>query len=133
MPHFSSHSLQRLATCDSRLVGVFNTVIQHVDCTVLCGHRNRQQQEEAFSKGTTRLHWPASKHNHVPSQAVDVAPFPIDWQNMHRFYFFAGYVLGTAKQMGIDLRSGLDWDQDFQTSDQILIDGPHFELVNGGE
>ena len=57
-----------------------------------------------------------------------LAPYPIDWNDKERFYFFAGYVKGIASQMGIELRWGGDWDSDNQLHDQTFMDLPHFEL-----
>ena len=44
---------------------------------------------------------------------------------------FAGFVLGVANQMGIKLRWGGDWDQDFEVQDNKFDDFPHFELKGG--
>ena len=51
MPKFGSKSRERLATCDDRLQAIANEVIKHVDCTVLCGHRNEEDQNAAVAKG----------------------------------------------------------------------------------
>lgn len=64
-----------------------------------------------------------------PSLAVDVAPYPIKWNDYLRFYAFAGFVLGTATEMGIKIRSGMDWDSDREFNDQSFHDLPHYELV----
>jgi len=32
----------------------------------------------------------------MPSDAVDVAPYPIDWNDKERFYYFAGERWGHA-------------------------------------
>ncbi len=60
---------------------------------------------------------------------MDVAPYPIDWNDTKRFYMFVGYVLRTAQEMGIDVRTGADWDSDFDVLDQTFNDLPHWELV----
>jgi hypothetical protein len=131
MPSFSERSLRKLADCHPDLQRLFHEVIRHWDCTVLVGFRSREEQEAAFEQGHSEKHWPDSLHNKMPSLAVDVAPFPVDWNDLKRFYFFAGFVLGTARQMGINVRSGLDWSMDTQVKDQKLIDGPHYEIVGG--
>ena len=59
---------------------------------------------------------------------MDVLPYPIDWKDYERMTLFAGYVIGTAEQMGIKLVWGNDWDRDFQTKDTGFKDYPHFEL-----
>jgi hypothetical protein len=130
MPSFSAVSLARLNTCDPRLVEVFMRVVLHYDCSILCGHRGSEEQDEALRTGRSRLRFPMSKHNRVPSIAVDAAPYPIDWDDHVRFRVFGGFVLGMATAMGIRLRWGGDWDMDWDFNDQSLIDLPHFELID---
>ena len=104
-------------------------MIKHVDCTILEGHRGAARQNELFEEGRSKLKYPSSKHNDLPSRAVDVAPHPIDWDDLPRFYRFAGYVEGVALQMNIKLRWGGDWDRDWDLKDNRFNDFPHFELV----
>lgn len=139
MPTFSQTSIDRLATCHPNLRKVFAAVIMHVDCTILCGHRGKAEQQRAYLEGNSKLQWPNSKHNGTPSLAVDVAPYPIDWRAFARFHRFAGFVLGVASQLGVKLRNGGDWDRDFDLKDQKFNDVMHFELIapvgggNGGK
>lgn len=128
MPKFSQRSQANLATCDQKLQDLFNEVIKHVDCTILEGHRNREEQEEAFRTGKSQLHYPHGNHNAYPSNAVDAVPYPIDWENTDRLYMFSGFVQGIAAKMGISIRVGADWDGDFNTKNQHFVDLPHFEL-----
>lgn len=128
MPAFSTRSKSALLTCDNRLQRVFNEVIKHYDCIVLEGHRGKDAQNEAYRKGTSQLKWPNGNHNKLPSRAVDVAPFPIDWNNRERFVHFAGFVKGIAAQMGILLTWGGDWNDNWNLKDQTFFDLPHFEL-----
>ena len=129
MPSFSGRSKERLNTCDPKIRKVFNEVIKHVDCTILEGVRTLDRQKELVRTGKSKT----LKSKHLPgpdglSRAVDVAPYPIDWNNKERFYLFAGFVKGIAAEMGIKLRLGADWDGDFTTRDQTFHDLPHFEL-----
>lgn len=128
MPRFSATSRNRLATCDESLQRVFERVVSRWDCTVVEGHRDQEAQDRAFREGKSKLRWPNGKHNRLPSRAVDVAPYPIDWGNTKRFYAFGGYVLGVAEEMGIALRFGGDWDSDRDLDDQSFNDLIHFEL-----
>lgn len=128
MPKFSKTSLLRLQQCDYRLQMVCNKVIESFDFSVLEGHRNKDKQDYYFLKGSTKLKFPNSKHNQVPSMAVDIAPYPIDWKNKKSFYFLAGMMISTANYMGIELRWGGDWDGDFKFNDQSFNDLPHFEI-----
>lgn len=130
MAKFSELSQSRLATCDERLQRVFREVIKHYDCTVLCGHRDEASQMEAYRSGHSKLRFPQSKHNSFPSRAVDVVPCPIEWKDKGRFLHFAGFVLGIAKGMGINLRCGVDFNGDFNFNNDNFFDGPHFELID---
>ena len=128
MPYFGKKSKERLNTCDSKLQKVFNEVIKHVDCSVLEGHREKDRQNKLFEEGKTKVKYPNGRHNRQPSSAVDVTPYPVDWKDRERQTLFAGFVIGVASQMGINLRWGGDWDQDFQVVDNRFDDFPHFEL-----
>ena len=128
MPKFGKKSRDQLKTCHPKLQRVFNEVIKSVDCTVLKGYRNEEEQNEAYDKGNSKVRYPDGRHNANPSNAVDVLPYPIDWKDLERMTLFAGYVLGTAEQMGFKLIWGNDWDRDFQTKDTNFKDYPHFEL-----
>jgi len=128
MPHFGKSSKKRLSTCNSKLQEIFNEVIKHVDCSVLEGYREKDRQNKLFKEGKTKVKYPDGRHNRQPSSAVDVTPYPVDWKDRERQTLFAGFVIGVASQMGINLRWGGDWDQDFQVVDNRFDDFPHFEL-----
>ena len=81
-----------------------------------------------YEQGKSRLKFPNGKHNSLPSKAVDVAPYPIDWENTERFRAVAFFIKGIAVNMGINLRLGADWDGDFNSKDQSFHDLPHIEL-----
>ena len=131
MPNFSKTSLDRLATCDYRLQILFEEVVKHFDCTVICGHRGQAEQEAAYAARKSRARFGQSPHNFEPSRAVDVAPYPIDWNDLDRFQFFGGFVLGVAAAMGVPLRWGGDWNGNRKLSDNRFNDLPHFELIGG--
>lgn len=129
MPHFSTRSTQNLATCDPRLEDLFKYIIKHYNCTILCGYRNEADQRSAVAAGASKLQWPHSKHNILPALAVDVVPYPVDWDDMKRWYHFAGFVLGVALEKGIPIRWGGDWDGDHKFTDQTFHDLPHWETI----
>ena len=129
MPRLSEKSIERLASCHSDLRLLFSEVSKYYDCTIVCGHRGEPEQTEAFRTGKSKVQFPNSKHNSYPSLAVDVVPFPIDWNDLKRFYHFCGYVAATANRLGIKIRSGSDWDGDFDFKDQNFHDLPHWELI----
>ena len=128
MPYWSKTSDKRLKTCHHDLQTIFDYVIKYFDCTVICGIRTEEVQEEAYDNGFSKVHYPYSKHNSDPSMAVDVVPYPIEWGNTKRMKFFAGYVLGIAQRMydsgeiTHQLISGLDWDYDTFLKDTTFVD-----------
>jgi peptidoglycan L-alanyl-D-glutamate endopeptidase CwlK len=128
MPKFGSTSKRRLSTCEKDLQLLFKEVVRGFDCTIVCGHRGEEAQNEAYKRGNSKVKYPHGRHNANPSRAVDVAPYPIDWTDRDRFHYFAGYVKGIASQMGIDVIWGGDWDNDTDLKDNGFDDLVHFEL-----
>ena len=153
MPQFSSSSMLQLHTCDERIIDLFDRVIVTYDCTIICGHRNEQKQNNAYNDKKSKVQWPNSPHNNTPSTGIDVAPYinggipwpktPYDWndtgernkyiKDMGQFYMFVGYVLGVAENMNIPIRSGADWDMDHDLRDNKFDDLVHFELIQEKE
>jgi hypothetical protein len=133
MPTFGNRSKNNLATAHPDLQRLFNEVIKHYDCAVICGHRSKEDQDKAFHEGRSKVQWPNGKHNKQPSLAVDVVPWfsnkpNIRWNDSSKFYEFGGFVQGVAATMGIDIRWGGNWDGDDELKDQTFFDLPHFEL-----
>ena len=128
MPRYSKKSKERLSSCDKRLQDVFNEVIKYVDCSILEGHRSKERQNKLYDEGRTKVKYPNGRHNSSPSKAVDVTPYPVNWEDRERQTLFAGFVIGIARGMGIRLRWGGDWDMDFQVMDNRFDDFPHFEV-----
>ena len=129
MPSFGTRSQDNLAQAHPELQRLFNEVIKHFDCSVICGHRSQEEQDKAYHEGKSKLKFPQSKHNGSPSLAVDVIAYPIEWDNYRRNYMFVGFVRGVASQLGINIRCGADWDGDTVIKDQNFHDIPHFELI----
>jgi len=119
--HFGTRSKGHLQTAHPTLQRLFDEVIKHRDCSVLCGHRNKKDQNKAFKEGNSEVKWPDGKHNTLPSRAVDVVPYPLDWEDIAGFEAFGHFVLGVAAALEISVR----WP--------IIVYGgkdyPHFELV----
>jgi len=131
--YFSKNSENNLLECHLDLYHLFHRVIKYQDCFVIIGYRGEQEQDRAFHMGSSQLKYPQSKHNKKPSLAVDVVPwfksFPhIRWDDKEKLYYFGGFVLGVAAEMGINIRWGGDWDQDGELHDQKFFDLSHFEL-----
>ena len=143
MPKFGRRSREQLETCHPDLQTLFKTVIEEVDCSITCGYRNKEDQDKAVASGNSKAVYPKGKHNTNPSTAVDVVPYPVDWNDMDRYYYFAGYVIAKAEilrevgEMIYKVRWGGNWDGlkygkiDFTYNRRkgVLDDKPHFELM----
>lgn len=129
MYKFGARSQQKLNTCHNDIQEVLNEAIQIIDFTVLCGHRGQKEQNDHFHAGRSKVQYPDSKHNSMPSIAVDIAPYPIDWNNIERFAQLGGIIKGIAHSKGIKIRCGFDWDGDGDITDQSFMDWPHIELI----
>jgi len=138
MFHFSDISKQRLESCHQDLRRLFAHVIIDFNCTIVCGHRDKEEQDRAYTEGKSKLKYPNSKHNKIPSLAVDAAPYEagqgIDWSKS-QMIAFAFYVKGIADQLyrigtiSHRIRLGADWNQNNDIDDETFLDAPHFELI----
>ena len=126
---FGARSLLNLQSSHPSLQRLFIEVIKVIDCAVIEGHRGADKQDELFHAGRSKLKFPNSKHNAKPSLAVDVIPWPVDWNDTKTFYYFGGIVLGIASQMNIKIRWGGDWNRNHNFKDQTFNDLPHYELI----
>lgn len=150
-------SLQELSTCSPGIRSMCNRMLSYriMDVTIICGHRNEENQTEAFDKKLTKLAWPMSKHNQTPSKAVDIYPYhprfklltghpsqvrdiatEMHWTTNHasnfitcEYHRMAGLMSAAAKAEGVGLRWGGGWDSDGDgdVTDQTFMDLCHFE------
>ena len=138
----SDRSNSILVECDVRLRTIVMELLKTYDITVLNdgGYRDKKLQDNLFDSGQSKVKFPNSKHNVSPSQAMDIAPYPIDWGErkddvhhnqiaLRRFYYMSGKVNEIARILGISIRWGGDWDGDNDFFDQKFNDLVHFELV----
>lgn len=115
-------SKERLDQCDIRLQNLCNKMLERssFDMTITCGHRNKEDQEKAFSDGKSKAHFGQSKHNSFPSKAVDICPCPIKWDKDDiRWYKMIALAYDTARLLGIKIRCGMFFS---------FEDFPHIEL-----
>jgi len=147
MPKFGSKSIDRLATCHPDIQKVMNEVIKHYDFKVEYGTRSVEEQFFLFKKGRKYIDgkWVVvgrkdvvtgfdgihklSKHNHSPSLAIDIVPYPVDWKDLERFKELKKVVFKCAKELGITLVWGADWDSDGNIKEHKLQDYPHYEIT----
>lgn len=134
MARLGLSSAAALATCTPDLQKLVRHVVERLpeqyDLTVLCGFRNEADQSAAFKSGKSKKQWPHGEHNKRPSEAVDLALYPIRWAEELGFAFLAGFVFACASELGWAdrLRWGGDFNRDGYSSDETFLDLDHFEL-----
>ena len=126
MYKFGKRSRERLKGVDARLINVLNELIKMMDVTIIEGVRSAKRQEELLAKGATKVKY--SKH--MEGKAVDLAPYPIKWDDRDGFYYMGGMIRGIAQQLGYKVRFGGDWDSDGDTRDNSFDDLVHVEILD---
>ena len=126
MPRFGRRSKQRLKGVDAKLVNVANELVKLMDVTVLEGLRSQERQNELVAQGKSKTKF----GKHVQGKALDLAPYPIDWEDRERFHYMGGMLRGIAHEMGVKIRWGGDWDSDGEIADNSFDDLVHVELID---
>jgi hypothetical protein len=121
MPSFGTNSKKQLATLDPLLQDVLNLAIEKYDFAVVQGHRDMEDQNTQFNEGDSQLRWPNSKHNSHPSMAVDIIPWPTQYEDIHEFFVMATHIYAAAQKLGVLINWGGHW--------RTLKDYPHFEII----
>lgn len=132
-------SRKKLEGLHPNLVAVVTRAIQLTtqDFSVTCGVRTLAEQKELYAQGRTKpgqiVTW-TLKSRHLPAadglgRAVDLAPYPIDWNDLSKFDAIAKAMFQASKELGIPIRWGADWDQDGNPRERGETDSPHFELA----
>tara|TARA_R100001594_G_scaffold140093_1_gene185020 strand:+ start:756 stop:1133 length:378 start_codon:yes stop_codon:yes gene_type:complete len=124
MPRFGKRSKQRLKGVDTKLVNVLNELVKIMDVTIIEGKRTQERQDELVAKGASKTKY--SKH--IEGKAVDLAPYPIDWEDRERFHYMGGMVRGIGQQLNVNIRWGGDWDSDGEIKDNNFDDLVHVEI-----
>jgi len=124
MYKFGKRSKERLKGVDSKLVNVLNELIKIMDVTIIEGLRSKERQEQLLAQGKTKTKY--SKH--IEGKAVDLAPYPIDWNDREMFHYMGGMLRGLGKAMGVNIRWGGDWDSDGDINDNKFDDLVHVEI-----
>ena len=130
MPRLGKRSKKRLEGVDSRLIDLLERVCKYFDITVIEGKRSQERQNMLVEQGKSKTKF----GKHVQGKAVDIAPYPIDWNARDDFHYLGGFVLGIATQMGLNIRWGGDWSDSSlsqnqrTTKDNSFDDLVHFEI-----
>lgn len=154
MPVLSNRSRERLKGVNPDLVRVVERAIAQTgqDFMVLEGVRTPRRQYELYGQGRTAAQlrkvgldpelarpkmeavtW-TLKSNHFAGpdglgRAVDLAPYPLDWNDTRKFDEIARAMFDAAEAEGVRIRWGADWDMDGNERERGESDSPHFELA----
>ena len=149
--NLSQKSLDKMNGVDERLQRVVKRAIQLTkqDFMVLEGVRTKEQCMINYGKGRTAAQCvakgvPAQYANpkaakvtwlndpfaskHVSGKAVDLVPYPVDWNDLKKFDAIAKAMLQAAKELNVPIRWGADWDNDGKPREKGESDSPHFEI-----
>jgi peptidoglycan L-alanyl-D-glutamate endopeptidase CwlK len=140
---FSERSLNNLKGVHPKLVAVVKRALEltPIDFTVLEGVRSQDRQNELWAQGRTKpgpvVTWVQTSGTHGVQgdgygHAVDLAPYPIDWNDLRRFDQLANTMMAAARELGVTLRWGGNWDMDVVIHERGESDSPHFELFSVG-
>jgi peptidoglycan L-alanyl-D-glutamate endopeptidase CwlK len=150
-------SVSALAGVHPDLVRVVERAIQisAVDFKVIEGVRSDEQAYINYGKGRTaaelsakgidpkyaqphlaKVTWLndplATKHRKQADgfgHAADLLPAPYDWKDAKLFDLVATAMFAAAKELGVSIRWGADWDADGKPRERGETDSPHFELA----
>ena len=119
MPYkLGSRSRQNLSGVHPDLVAVVKRAIEitGVDFTVIEGVRNINRQRELYKAGRSTT----MNSRHITGHAVDMVPWPVDWNDLERFEVMSEAMKTAAEELDIPIVWGGDW--------KSFYDAPHFEL-----
>lgn len=132
-------SLDRLQGVHPKLITVVKRAITltEQDFMVLEGVRTLKRQSELYAQGRTApgqiVTWTMnSRHFLQPDgygHAVDLVPWPVDWDTPAKFDAIAAAVFRAAQNLGVPVRWGADWDGDGNPRERGESDSPHWELA----
>lgn len=129
-------SAKSLATLDGvhpDLVRVVKRAIEitEQDFSVAEGLRS-PARAKALAAGGTGIE--ASLHIRQPDgygHAVDLWPYPLNWQDLAAFRRVAAAMFAAADELGILLQWGADWDTDGEINEPGEWDYPHYQIPPG--
>jgi len=130
MNTWGNKSLLVRTTLDPRLQAMVDELLDYMDVSLTSGHRNEAEQNALYPR-YTQVQWPDSMHNHKPSLAVDIQPYPYP-DNENDLRAALGYMAGLcwmiAQKHGFKIRWGGDWNRNGSVTDNGFNDLFHLEI-----
>ena len=113
-----ARSLGSLSGVHPDMVAVVKRAIEitGVDFTVIEGLRTVERQRTLLNDGKSTT----MNSRHITGHAVDMVPWPVDWNDLERFEVMSEAMKTAAEELEIPIVWGGDW--------KSFYDAPHFEL-----
>lgn len=123
---FGKRSLDNLRGVHLDLVKVVYRALElsPIDFTITEGLRTVARQKELVAKGLSKT----MNSRHITGHAIDIVPLPVDWNNAQPFIEVSKYFFQAAKELGVAIRWGGDWNENGDWKDEKFRDLPHYEL-----
>ena len=126
MASFGTKSRRCRDECEPALQCVLDKAIHGYDFSCIWGHRGEWDQTKAYLEGHSKVEWPNSNHNKVPSRAFDVIPYPAGFEaSDEEFYLLATHILSAAAELGVPLKWGGHWNTFKDLAHFELMEDPH--------
>lgn len=87
-----------------------------MDFSVIEGLRTQERQDELYAQGRTtpgKIVTHTRKSRHTTGEAVDIVPYPIDWDDSARFFKLSKLIKECADELDVEIEWGYDlwgWD-----------------------
>ena len=137
-------SLQNLSGIHPDLRKVADRALQLTtqDMTVIEGIRSVERQRQLLAQGHTRT----MNSRHITGHAIDVVPWPVDWDDWDKFDSLATAFAQASRELEIPITWGAAWHKNldqFTTGKEaredytktrrkqkrpVFLDGVHYEL-----
>lgn len=127
MSKYGNKSKERLELAHPDLQKIANDLILLMDVSILCSYRDESEQNAAYSEGKSQLKWPESKHNVSPSMAIDIVPYPVDWNDLERFEQMCVLIESLAHINNVKIRLGRDFSFKDYSHVELIDEEPEME------
>ena len=113
-----TRSKENLSGVHPDLVAVVELAIKltEQDFLVIEGMRTVERQKKLLAEGKSKT----MKSRHLTGHAVDLCPYPVDWEDHEKFKVIAKAMKAAAEDLGISIEWGGDWKNGW--------DKPHYQL-----
>jgi len=126
---FGGSSTKRLFHLHHDLSLLCCDVLAHMDISILCTTRNKEDQTKAFNNGYSNATFGKSPHNYSKALAVDVGLWVhelggVDYTDKESFKMIMDCFKLHAEARGVEIVCGIDWESE---------DVPHIQLKHWRE